>query len=238
MATKSAKKIADDALSLLSTGVIPLEMRQRLEAALPQGAVTIGGAGRGLSSIRPIFVTERLNDVFGMGGWQYRVTNSVVYNGKETGQCAKQQKNMVLEDQVNHVVVFGELIVYAHAFGSDDADLVFPSMGGSTNADIGDMFKGALSDGLTKAAATYLGIGSYVYKNQPAPSERNLYNNAVAVSVSTAPAVTPEQKECPQCLTLGKNSMMTFYPAGEHEGKPYPAFHGCGVCKMKLEYHG
>jgi len=235
MATKSPKK--PDMSSPLSTQVLPLEMRQKLEAALPQGAVTIGGAGRGLSSIRPIFVTERLNDVFGMGGWQYTITNSVAYNGKETGQSAKQQKNMVLEEQINHVVVFGELRVFAHAFGSTGPDLVFPSMGGSTNADIGDMFKGALSDGLTKAAATYLGVGAYVYKNQPAPSERNLYNSAVNTTAPTVTA-TPAAKECPQCLTLGKNSIMTFYPAGEHEGKPYPAFHGCGVCKMKLEHHG
>lgn len=233
MAQKSAKKA--DVSVQLSTEVIPLEMRQRLEAALPKEAISIGGAGRGLSSIRPIFVTERLNDVFGMGGWQYRITNSVVYNGKETGQSAKQQKNMVLEDQINHVVVFGELIIHSHAFGSKGPDLVFPSVGGSTNADIGDMFKGAMSDGLTKAAATYLGVAAYVYKNQPAPSERNLYNNAVQSTQAPA-AATPAPKECPQCLVVGKNSLMTFYPAGEHEGKPYPAFHGCGVCKMKLEH--
>lgn len=233
MATKSAKKTDVPALS---SHVLPLEMRQQLEAALPQGAVTIGGAGRGLSSIRPIFVTERLNDVFGMGGWQYKITNSVVYTGKETGQSAKQQKNMVLEDQINHVVVFGELIVYAYTFGGSH-DLVYPSVGGSTNADIGDMFKGALSDGLTKAAATYLGVGAYVYKNQPAPSERNLYNTAVNTTATPSPP-PQEVKECPQCLVQGKNEVMTFYPAGTHNGKAYPAFYGCGACKMKLEHHG
>ena len=97
----------------------------------------------GLTSINPIYVTDRLNEAFGLGGWQY-------------------EPEIVDDDQTKMVVIRGTLSI-----PSIDARIV--QFGGNDNPDRGDAYKGAATDALTKCAS-YLGIGAHVWRND-APSE-------------------------------------------------------------------
>ena len=49
------------------------EMREVLRMPLPSRAVSNHPTKTFLSSIKAIYVTERLNEVFGVGSWQTRV---------------------------------------------------------------------------------------------------------------------------------------------------------------------
>src|SRR5687768_15441724 len=51
---------------------ITKEMRDKLRAPLPTEAISKHPTKTYLSSIKAIYVTERLNDVFGVGAWQIR----------------------------------------------------------------------------------------------------------------------------------------------------------------------
>ncbi|HMZ95117.1 MAG TPA: hypothetical protein PLD56_11425, partial [Chitinophagales bacterium] len=51
------------------------EMREALRMPLPKEAVKQHPTKTFLSSIKAIYVTERLNDVFGVGSWQIKVNH-------------------------------------------------------------------------------------------------------------------------------------------------------------------
>src|SRR5882757_849457 len=59
---------------------LPGDFIQRLKAPLPPEAVSPNPDKPGLSSIKVIFVVERLNDVFGLNGW--KVVNEVIESGQ------------------------------------------------------------------------------------------------------------------------------------------------------------
>jgi hypothetical protein len=105
-----------------------------------------------LSSINSIYVTERLNEVFGVGGWSLRA-DYVTEDKAEvtTAKGTKVKTNIVVK-----------VIFEAKEYG-----VYFESFGGNYNPqDIGDSYKGAVTDGLTKIAS-WLGIGAHVWKNDP-----------------------------------------------------------------------
>lgn len=219
---------------------LPQHMRDALEAPLPHGAVTSGGYGKGLSSIKPIYVTERLNDVFGIGGWKFEFSWSNwaedsnshfrTFTALQTGKSSKADKygNKPLPEQVDHITVVGKLKIYAYAFGGE-RDLEFDTVGGSTNTDIGDMAKGAVSDALTKAAAQYLGVGAYVYKGKSAPAPVKFVPNPAEAVKKTNPGIP-----CPQCAIEDKSSTMEWIPAGisSKTGKPFDACYLCRTCEF------
>jgi hypothetical protein len=125
---------------------ITKEMYETLKKPLAPEAVTKHPTKTYLSSIKAIFVTERLNDVFGCGSWQIRVEK------QESGE-----KGMVVVKVTLSIPEYG---VYYESFGGNDN-------GGesSKNFDLGDAFKGATTDGITKIGS-YLGIGISVFKGQ------------------------------------------------------------------------
>ncbi|SRR6266702_4853563 len=114
------------------------EIRDILLKPLPKSALT--AAPRGLTSIKAIFVAERLNEAFGQGRW-YLTSTLVERLGK---------------DVVAHSVL--HLTDYPWFYGE--------AFGGNGNVDLGDAYKGACTDGLTKICAQQLGIGIDVYKGQ------------------------------------------------------------------------
>ena len=114
-----------------------------LNRPLPKAALKSMPHKHGLTSINPIYVTDRLNEAFGLGGWQY-------------------EPEIVDDDQTKMVVIRGTLSI-----PSIDARIV--QFGGNDNPDRGDAYKGAATDALTKCAS-YLGIGAHVWRND-APSE-------------------------------------------------------------------
>jgi hypothetical protein len=52
---------------------LPAELARALHAPLPAEAIKPHPSKPYLSSVKAIFVVERLNEVFGLGGWTYRV---------------------------------------------------------------------------------------------------------------------------------------------------------------------
>ena len=132
------------------------EMREALRMPLPVGAVTKHPTKTFLSSIKAIYVTERLNDVFGVGSWQIKVNH-----------VTTTERSMVVVKVEFSIPEYG---IYFECYGGNDN-------GGenSKNFDLGDAYKGATTDALTKIGS-YLEIGIDVFKGlgntAPAPQQQ------------------------------------------------------------------
>jgi len=119
----------------------------KLKEALPVWAVKPHPAKTNMTAIHPMAVIDRLNEVFGIGGWSFTT---------EFISCEKRvQKTKNGERDVYDSAVKGRLTI---------EDLILEQYGGSTNDDKGDAIKGGCTDALTKIAS-YLGIGAEIYKN-------------------------------------------------------------------------
>lgn len=115
-----------------------------LKEPLPSEAVKKHPTKTYLSSIKAIYVTERFNEAFGVGKWTTKVKH--VTNG---------DGGMVV---VHVTFEVPEIGIYYECFGGNDN-------GGesSKNFDLGDAYKGATTDALTKIGS-YLGVGIDVFK--------------------------------------------------------------------------
>lgn len=136
----------------METKRITQEMYEALKKPLPAEAVKQHPTKTFLSSIKAIYVTERLNDVFGCGSWQLK-----------TEHLTTTDKSMVVVKVTFEIPEYG---VYYESFGGNDN-------GGenSKNFDLGDAYKGATTDAITKIGS-YLGIAIDVFKgNSPKPVE-------------------------------------------------------------------
>lgn len=114
------------------------EKQALLTHPLPPEAVTPHPTKSYLSSIKSIYVTERLNEVFGVGSWRVEVEKV---------------------DQANKMVVV-KVHLTIPAYGID-----YECYGGNDNTDLGDAYKGATTDALTKIAS-WIGIGKEVFKGK------------------------------------------------------------------------
>lgn len=119
---------------------LPDEIRKVLQQPLPPEAIKQHPVKKFLSTINPIHVVERLNQAFGIGGWY---TN----------------KRPVLQDRDAKMVVL-DVEFFVPKYG-----IYLNNFGGNDNADIGDAYKGAYTDAITKIAS-YLGIGADVWKDE------------------------------------------------------------------------
>ena len=113
----------------------PPDAKPRGLPELPPEAITANPTKPGLSSVKVIYIVERLNEVFGLNGWEDD------YEIVETGPM---------------VVVRGCLRI--PRFG-----ITRQQYGGNNNPDRGDAYKGACTDALSKCASQ-LGIAIDVYK--------------------------------------------------------------------------
>lgn len=118
-------------------------MREALKAGFPDEAYSSHPTKEFLTVLKAYYVTERLNDVFGVGRW--RVNTEVV------------------ERTADYVLVRGE-------FESLDYDVVCtPQYGGhrttGKNTEPADGFKSAVTD-CTSKIASYLGVGADMFKGK------------------------------------------------------------------------
>jgi hypothetical protein len=127
-----------------------------LNKPLPQEALKQHPTKKFLSSINAIYVTERLNAVFGVGQWQTRVE---VVDAKPT----KPDRN-------NNV---STMVVTKTIFEVPEYGIHYECYGGNDNDDLGDAYKGSTTDAITKIAS-FLGIGAHVWKNQGTPNGKPL----------------------------------------------------------------
>jgi hypothetical protein len=143
----------------METKVITAEMREKLTHPLPAEAVTPHPTKKFLSSIKSIYVTERLNDVFGTGTW-------------------KVETNIVDKDN--------KMVVVKVKFSIPSYGIEYECFGGNDNPDLGDAYKGATTDALTKIAS-WMGIGGEVFRGE--------VGKTPAKPVASKPSSTPPQRK-------------------------------------------
>ncbi|WP_234735364.1 hypothetical protein [Tellurirhabdus bombi] len=134
------------------------EQQLLIKKPLPAEAVKPHPTKQGMSTIKAIYVTERLNDVFGIGKWTiktdllpatadgnlFTIRTYTTSNGKERTEYFAVAKT-VLE--------------------IPDYGVHYECIAGASNDDMGDAAKGATTDAITKICS-YLGIGIDVFKGQ------------------------------------------------------------------------
>jgi len=117
------------------------EIKKILDRPLPDEAVSQHPTKTFLSSIKAIYVTERMNEAFGVGGWTLKVTH---------------QETQLIEKG-------NPMVVIKTTFEVPEYGIYYESFGGNDNKDLGDAYKGATTDAITKIGS-YLGIGANVFK--------------------------------------------------------------------------
>ena len=138
-----------------------------LKAPLPEEAISQHPTKTYLSSIKATYVTERFTEVFGVGKWTTKVIKE--HLNEDTGMVV-----------VKVIFEVPDLHIYYESYGGNDNGGV-----NNKNFDLGDAYKGATTDGLTKIGS-YLGIGIDVFKGKN--------NNTNTKSESKEDDLTPDGK--------------------------------------------
>jgi hypothetical protein len=150
------------------------EMRIKLRSPLPSWALKNHPTKKDMTAINPMSVIERLNDVFGLGSWQLN-TDVIIKDIKE-GQIVVKT-TLSIPSYGIHLEQYG-----GNASTGIDKETLIVKGG----FDLGDAFKGASTDALTKICS-YLEIGLSIYQGK-GNIELEL-NNLVDLSL------TQEQKD-------------------------------------------
>jgi hypothetical protein len=122
------------------------QIQQELKQPLPSEALSKHPTKTYLTSIKAIYVTDRFNEVFGVGAWT--IKTEVVETS--TG-------GMVVVKVIFEVPA---LKFYYECYGGNNN-----GGEGSKNFDLGDAYKGAITDALTKIGS-WMGVGGEVYRNE------------------------------------------------------------------------
>jgi len=119
------------------------EQLKMLRSPLPKEAISQHPTKTFLSTIKAIYVVERLNQVFGIGNWNLK--SEIIDNAT----------SMIV---VKSILTIPEYNIELESYGGNNN-------GGenSKNFDLGDAYKGATTDALTKICS-YLEIGIDVFK--------------------------------------------------------------------------
>lgn len=194
----------------------PTELKAIFLRPLPLKAISQGT--RGMSSIKGIYISERLNEAFGEGRWYTKAERIERIEGGKTG-----------------INIVAKVNLYLHDYPWFYAE----SVGGHENADLGDSYKGAVTDALSKICAVQFGIAIDVYKGNGAdvsarfekdeaaaataaakatPAEvKDAKAAATAVVVATAQALVANSPDCADCLLIpGKSAKIKTW---EHPNK-------------------
>jgi hypothetical protein len=129
------------------------EQVKQLQEKLPDWAIKPHPTRPRMSAIHPMAVIDRLNEVFGHGGWNFETD---FLSCDEGVQVTKKGTDQESSRKIYVSAVKGRMTI---------GDIVIEQFGGSTNDDKGDALKGGATDALTKIAS-YLGVGASIYKNQ------------------------------------------------------------------------
>jgi len=140
------------------------EQLAKIAEPLPPEAIAAHPTKENLSTIKGIFVTERLNQVFGVGAWVVKTDlSSPITSAIRTTKFGKERTEYT-------AVVKTIFTIPAH-------DIYYECIASSMNDDPGDAAKGATTDAITKIAS-WIGIGIDVYKGKhgaaPKPANANL----------------------------------------------------------------
>ena len=126
-------------------------IKEILDRPLPAEAIKQHPSRPYLSTINPIFVIDRFNEAFGIGGWTF---NSEIV-------------------EVDKMVVV-KVVFVAPQQGDGGSDIRLEGYGGNDNDDRGDAYKGAVTDALTKIGS-FLGIGADIWRGRGAAGQRTAF---------------------------------------------------------------
>jgi hypothetical protein len=198
------------------------EQIDALRKPLPPEAVTQHPTKAYLSSIKVIYIVERLNEVFGIQGWF--IEDQFVEKDGEV-----QKKITDKNGQKEEKIVAGKMVIVRSTLTIPEYGITRSAYGGNDNPDLGDAYKGACTDALSKIAS-YLYIGMDVYKglgaNPPASKPRPVAKPAEKVAdkpaAAKAPAPTPKTDATSVTLTgkvaseIKQNDKGTWIKVGSH----------------------
>lgn len=120
-----------------------------------------------LTTINSIYVTERLNNVFGVGAWRVKPE--------------LQEAD-------------GKMVVVKTTLTIPEYGIEYECYGGNDNADRGDAYKGAVTDAITKIGS-WLGIGAEVWKNEAGKQTAPRQQPAQAQQQKPQPTAQPSKKQ-------------------------------------------
>ena len=157
---------------------IPQEIYNKLLAPVPKEAIRPHPTKSYLSTIKAMYIVERLNDVFGVGRWTLR--------------------HEVVKYENDYVLMKGELVLL------DYPDCIIPEQYGGhpttgKNTELADGFKSAVTDILSKTAS-YMGIGMDVFKGEVKPP------GVITNKNNTNPYTPPPKKDTPKPVDQGHNT--------------------------------
>lgn len=133
------------------------EQLELIKKPLPKEAVAQHPSKQNLSTIRAIYVTERLNDVFGVGRWQ--IETEPLFDSQNPMISEKTRTTNAGRERVEYTAVLKTILKIP------DYDIYYECIASSTNDDMGDACKGATTDAITKICS-YIGIGIDVFKGK------------------------------------------------------------------------
>jgi len=136
-----------------------------IKKPLPKEAVTQHPTKQNLSTIKAIYVTERLNDVFGIGSWiiETNIVGDVMEKTRTTSSGRERTEYTAILKTCLSIPEYG---------------IYYESIASSVNDDPGDACKGATTDAITKICS-YIGIGIDVFKGQHDTALQNYENESV-----------------------------------------------------------
>jgi hypothetical protein len=139
------------------------ETLKQLRVPLPPEAIKPHPTKTYLSQINAIYVVDRLNDVFGLGGWT--IQNQIIKEQPAEIRTIlkKDQEVRIYKDTM--VVVRSTFEAFIPEHPEPGPHIKMEAFGGNDNDDLGDAYKGACTDALTKIGS-YLGIGADVWKDK------------------------------------------------------------------------
>ena len=149
---------------------ITKEMREALNAPMPAEAIKPHPTKTYLSTIKAIYVVERLNNVFGLGRWDL-ITE-------------------VVEKTNDYILMRGKLM-----FLDYDATIPFQYGGHQTTGkgvELADGYKSAVTDCLSKCAS-YLEIGIEIFRGKVNAKDNNQKSSYQAQKSAQKPPATPSK---------------------------------------------
>lgn len=188
------------------------EQIQKLRAPLPAEAISPHPSKSYLSTINPAYVIDRLNEVFGPGAWRTTCTE-------------------IKEKEVKKTSGVSIMVVVKLKLEVPDNGISYEQYGGNDNDDLGDAYKGATTDALTKIAS-YLGIGLDVWKEKP--GKKKASSTSVQQTPQDTPGSTPPTalRPCPSC----KGGYMEMTQEGVKDGRHWRKY-VCMACKTVKFYN-
>lgn len=126
------------------------EQLSLLNERLPKAALKAKPGAAGFTSINAMYVVDRLNAVFGVGGWTLKTDFITMLEEQAHNKNGEYTRRMPIVKVTFDVERYG---IHYECFGGND------------NSDLGDAFKGSTTDALTKIGS-WLGIGAGIWRGE------------------------------------------------------------------------